>query len=454
MSSGVPYELSGVPPLDGFLLTGPEALGAAADDFGHTVHRPPAAVLRPGSANDVVAIVRYAREYGLQVACRGRGHSTDGQAQAPDGVVIETGALSGIHEIGPGGAVVDAGVSWRALIEASLASGRTPPVVTDYLDLSVGGTLSGGGIGGASPRFGAQVDNVLELDVVTGDGVRRSCSPHRDPELFDAVLGGLGQFAIILRARLRLVPACPVARVYDLAYPSLETFTADAAALAVEGRFDHVQGQADPAQRGGWRWHLAAASYHTPPDEPDDESLLDGLRDSRAAVRIEDVPYAAFLARIDPIVEFQVQAGVWGFPHPSFDVFVPGPEVDSYAGPILDRLTVDDTGGGPVLLFPLRRDRFTRPFLRVPDGDVCFLFDILRTTPPDPVRVQAAHSANRRLFEMARAAGGLRYCVGSVPFAPDDWRQHFGPRWPAFERAKRTYDPANVLAPGQGIFLR
>jgi FAD/FMN-containing dehydrogenase len=450
----VTHELSGVPPLDGALLTDPAALAAAADDFGHTVHRQPAAVLRPGSPDDVAAIVRYARDHGLQVACRGRGHATDGQAQAPGGIVVESGALAAIHEIGPAGALVDAGVTWRALIEAALARGLTPPVVTDYLDLSVGGTLSAAGIGGASHRAGAQVDNVLELDVVTGDGVRRSCAPDRDPELFDAVLGGLGQCAVILRARMRLVPASPVARVYDLTYPSLEAFTADAAMLALDGRFDHVQGQADPGEQGGWAWHLAAASYHTPPAAPDDDALLAGLRDSRAAAHVEDVPYDAFLARIDPIVEFQVQAGVWGFPHPWFDVFVPGTAVDAYAGAILDRLTVEDTGGGPVLLFPLRRDRLTRPFFRVPDGEVCFLFDILRTAPPDPARVEADLAANRRLFESARAAGGLRYCIGSLPFTPDDWRHHFGTLWPAFERAKRTYDPDNVLTPGQGIFRR
>jgi FAD/FMN-containing dehydrogenase len=175
VSPGVAGELSGVPPLDGVLLTSPDALAAAAEDFGHSAHRPPAAVLRPGSPNDVAAILRCANEQGLQVACRGRGHATGGQAQA---------------------------------------------------------------------------------------------------------------------------------------------------------------------------------------------------------------------------------------------------------------------------------------FLRVPDGDVCFLFDILRTAPPDPAAVEAALADNRRLFEAARDAGGLRYCVGSVPFTTEDWRRHFGAHWPAFERAKRTYDPANVLGPGQGIFPR
>jgi FAD/FMN-containing dehydrogenase len=61
----------------------------------------------------------------------------------------------------------------------TLAHRLTPPVFTDYLELSVGGTLSAGGIGGTSPRFGGQVDNVAELEVVTGAGERMVCSPHQ-----------------------------------------------------------------------------------------------------------------------------------------------------------------------------------------------------------------------------------------------------------------------------------
>src|SRR5439155_3669871 len=123
--------------LRGALLTDLEALAAAADDFGHTVHEPPAAVLRPGSADDVAAIVRYAAGRGAHVACRGRGHATSGQAQVAHGIVVDSSTLAAIHEVGPGGAVVDAGASWRSILDATLAAGLTPPVVTDYLDLSV-----------------------------------------------------------------------------------------------------------------------------------------------------------------------------------------------------------------------------------------------------------------------------------------------------------------------------
>jgi FAD/FMN-containing dehydrogenase len=256
-----------------------------------------------------VALRETAGERGLGIACRGLGHATSGQAQVTAGIALDSTTLATIHEIGPDGADVDAGASWRSLIEAALAQGLTPPTVTDYLDLSVGGTLCAGGIGGASPRHGAQIDNVLELEVVTGDGVRRTCTTEHDQRLFEAVLGGLGQFGIIVGARLRLVPAAPSARVYDLTYPALEAFTADGATLAMDDRFDHISGQAFASELGGWTWHLFAVSYHTPPDVPDNDALLAGLRDTRATARIEDVPYPVFLARLDPIVDAQRQLG-------------------------------------------------------------------------------------------------------------------------------------------------
>lgn len=93
------------------------------------------------------------------------------------------------------GVWVQAGTRWREVLAATTAVGLTPPVFTDYVDTTVGGTLCVGGIGGASHRHGLQVDNVLTLEVVTGDGRKIFCSPTIQPLLFRSVLVGLGQFA-------------------------------------------------------------------------------------------------------------------------------------------------------------------------------------------------------------------------------------------------------------------
>ena len=112
-----------------------------------------------------------------------------------------------IHSVGADRVIVDAGATWRDVLAATLPQRLTPPVLANYLDLSVGGTLVIGGVGDTTSRYGMQSDNVLELEVVTGEGRPVRCSPRRNADLFDAVRAGLGQVAVITTATLRLVPA-------------------------------------------------------------------------------------------------------------------------------------------------------------------------------------------------------------------------------------------------------
>ena len=197
-----------IPNLDGTLVEAGPLLDDAADDFGHIVTQTPLAVLIPGSIRDIRKMVKFARNHDLRVggmSMIGNTHSTFGQSQVDAGVVIDMAAMCEIHEVNEHDALVDAGVRWIDLLQATVPLGKSPPTLTDFIDLSVGGTLSVGGIGGQAFRHGLQVDNVLELTVVTGKGRRVTCSATRKPDLFHAVRAGLGQFAIIVRARVRLV---------------------------------------------------------------------------------------------------------------------------------------------------------------------------------------------------------------------------------------------------------
>src|SRR5262249_32113586 len=153
---------------------------------------------------DVARAVSFCRKHGIPVVMRGQGHSTQGQAQALAGLVIDSAPLNAIEQVGVGFAVVQAGVVWHHFLPQVEPPGQRPAVITGYTGLSVGGTISMGGIGPASFRYGAIVDNVIELDVVTGDGVLRSCSLTQNPSLFAAVVGGIGQYGIIVRAKVRL----------------------------------------------------------------------------------------------------------------------------------------------------------------------------------------------------------------------------------------------------------
>ncbi|WRZ95002.1 FAD-binding protein [Streptomyces sp. NBC_01007] len=449
--------LAGLPRLDGSVHTDDASLAADADDFGHIVHRRPVAVLRPGSVHDIVAMVRFCNEHGVPVAPRGQGHATQGQAQVDGGLVIETTPLASIGPVGPGSTTVTvgAGARWSEVARATLAHGLTPPTFTDYLELSVGGTLSVGGIGGQTHQQGAQVDNVTELQVVTGAGHLVRCSRTRHRDLFLAVLAGLGQCAVIVGATLRLVSAPETVRHYLLPYDDLRTFLDDQRLLVEEGRFDYVEGQVTADTDGAFNGYVLEAVAYGPPagPAPDDTTLLRGLRHDPAGVQTSDLGYYDFLDRLAAGVAALKEAGLWAFAHPWLNLLLPGRSAATLAASLLEDLTPADLGPGVVLLYPVLRESLHTPLLRTPEDPVSYLLAVLRTTPPDDTAtVDRLLAANRAAYDTVHAAGGTHYPVGSVPFDAADWREHFGPAYRGLAAARHTYDPRGILVPGQGIF--
>lgn len=220
-----------LPRVDGTFVTEEGPLRSASVDWGRSVERVPLAVLRPGSPDDVVRVVRYANRHGVPLAMRGRGHCVYGQAQVHRGIVIDSSSLRRMRWEGRE-FTVEAGASWDDVARETLSKRQIPPVMPDLLLLSVGGTLSSGGIGETSFRHGAQVDHVKALDVVTGTGEVVSCSPSRNTELFEMTLAGMGQCALIIAARLHLVDAPAEIAWRRLMYENVNDLLSDAAALA------------------------------------------------------------------------------------------------------------------------------------------------------------------------------------------------------------------------------
>src|SRR5215204_640511 len=380
-----------LPPLDGTLTTDPDSLAAAADDFGHLIHRTPVAVLRPGSVEDVVKLVRFAREHGLRVAGRGKGHTAFGQSQAEAGVVIDMSTLNQIHSVGPGAAVVDAGVVWRDLLLATIPVGLTPPVLTDYTRLTVGGTLSVGGVSGRSYVHGAQVDNVLELQVVTGEGELFTCSESENRSLFEAALAGLGLCAVIVRATIRLIPAGERAQTLRLFYPDAPAMLADLRFLITAERFHHIRGMS-VATPGGFIFFIEATHFYTSVGELP-ANPTEGLNFIPGSQQTEDMTYFEYTDLVVKLIDSLNEAGLGGFPHPWLDLFVPGSKIDDFASRTIAALDASlFLPGSLILFYPFVKSRLQRPMLRVPDEEVFFLFDILRTIPHEAADAAVAEN--------------------------------------------------------------
>jgi FAD/FMN-containing dehydrogenase len=102
---------------------------------------------------------------------------------------------------------VEAGASWRDVIEAAAPHGRAPLNGSSPHVGAVGYTR-GGGVGLLARRFGFAADHVREMDLVTADGRLRRVSADTDVDLFWAY----APFLVELRAwggALSRSPAVP-----------------------------------------------------------------------------------------------------------------------------------------------------------------------------------------------------------------------------------------------------
>jgi FAD/FMN-containing dehydrogenase len=272
--------------------------------------------------------------------------------------------------------------------------------LTDYLELSVGGTLSAGGIGGAAHQHGLQVDNVMEMEVLTADGQIRTCTAG--DELFDLVRGGWGDHGIILGAKIRLIPAHTHARRYVLRYSGLPQFLADQRLLMAGRRFDYLEGQAKP----GWVYEIEAVSYHTPPTAPFE--LPGGLSYDRIEA-VEDLTYFDFLNRVAEGEQFLRQIGDWDRPHPWADLMLPDTAIDEFLTGLMAEMTIEDLGeNGVFLIYPFDTTVARAPQPRLPETPTAFLVALLRTAADEDALTRML-AINDDLRRRTLAAGGTVY---------------------------------------------
>src|SRR5262245_3444822 len=428
--------------LSGTLLFDDAARQAAADDFGHIVHHLPTAVLKPGSIQDIVKLVQFANRHGVKVSMRGQGHAMFGQTQVDAGVVIDSSNLNSVRVINSGRQrAVEAGPGalWGSVVNAAYVNKLTPPVNVEGAYLSVGGTISTGGFGGTSAREGFQVDHVLELQVVTGDGQLVTCSDERNSDLFNAALAGMGQCGIIVNVVLALVPAPTHVLFFILNCVDLQTAAADLAFLVNDRRFNHLEGRTDARPGGGFTYQLETGAFYDAPNAPGQSQLLPGLRFTSQTTR--EMTYVDY-CRPQNACNVNVCTPL---PHPWLYLCLPASTFVEYAAKVV--ATPAEVAFASPRFSAWSRNSIKRPLVRMPNEELVFKFQLSRQ-PPASADISSLITMNRTLYERARDMGGTRLTTTAIPFSQADWIQHYGPVWESFRAAKNRFDPNNVLTPG------
>jgi cytokinin dehydrogenase len=407
--------------LSGELSFDEAVLQTAADDFGRVVHKKPMAVLRPGDAQDIAKLVQFANRQGLKVAMRGQGHSFFGQTQVAGGVVVDSSSLNAVRIVKSG-------------------AGGTAEIADTFL--SVGGTISTGGFGVTTYNLGLQVDHVQELEVVTGEGQIVTCSDARNSDLFNAMLGGLGQCGIITKVVMRLMTAPTHVLFIKMDYEDFQSASAGLALLAKDGRFHHLDGRGAARPTGGVGYYVEGGAFYDAPNDPDEAKLTAGLKFAKKTATV--MSYEQYFRR-----EEVCTACTTPLQKPFVYLCIPASRYVEYTSGILSSPT--ESASLVPRMSAWRRATIKRPLTRMPDEEMIYRFQLSRTLPAG-TDTASMIALNRALYERARDMGGYRMTSSAVEMSQDDWKRHYGPAWQIVEAAKTKFDPKNVLTPGHGMF--
>jgi FAD/FMN-containing dehydrogenase len=183
------------------------------------VDKRPAIIARCRGVADVCDAVNLARELHLEISVRGGGHNVAGFAVVDGGLMIDLAPMTGIY-VDPGARLARAqgGAHWAEFNRETQLHGlaTTGGVIGST---GIAGLTLGGGLGWLMPKYGLALDNLRSAELVLADGTVTRASARENPDLFWAIRGGGGNFAIATSFEYALHPVGPLLAGGLVAYP-------------------------------------------------------------------------------------------------------------------------------------------------------------------------------------------------------------------------------------------
>jgi glycolate oxidase len=206
-----------------------ELLVYEADGLTHGRTRP-AMVVLPGSAADVVEVVRIARDAGVPLVPRGSGTGLSGGARPVEGcVVVSLSRMRRILEVdlANGWVRVEPGVINLDVTKAVSAAGwYYAPDPSSQGVCSIGGNVAENSGGAHCLKYGFTTNHVLAVEVVLSDAtVVRFGGPAADAvgyDLLAPLVGAEGMCGIVTEATLKLLRKPEITRTFFATFPSTD----------------------------------------------------------------------------------------------------------------------------------------------------------------------------------------------------------------------------------------
>ncbi len=187
-------------------VPGDEGWDEARQAWNLAVDQRPTAVVVVEGTSDVAEVIDFARSNDLRVAPQGTGHAASAFGAMHDTILLKTHRLRGVT-VDPERRIAraEAGAIWIDVVQAAAEHGLAA-LAGSSPDVGVVGYTLGGGLSWLARKHGIGANQVTAIELVTADGEFKRVDRDHDPDLFWALRGGGGSFAVVTAIEFNLFP--------------------------------------------------------------------------------------------------------------------------------------------------------------------------------------------------------------------------------------------------------
>ncbi|MGP8157649.1 MAG: FAD-binding oxidoreductase [Candidatus Acidiferrales bacterium] len=426
----------------------------------------PAAVARPGSAEEAAEIVKFAAAENLAIVPAGaRTKLSMGMPPREYDLALDMSRLDRVVAYDPGDLTlgVEAGIPLRALA-ATLAEHRQfLPLAPPFMNrATAGGTIASGVDSPLRQFYGAARDYVLGMEFITGDGALvksggRVVKNVAGYDLHKLMIGALGTLGVITKINFRTFPLPASSRMVAAAFEgapgalgmrdrvaqsplapaTLEILSPGAAALLAGDAAVRVEGNSLGASL------LSATSWNCAASFAGNEAVI--VRYERELRRMAEESGA-------------VDASVLGADHTSHALarireFAPIALESSSPATTIVKIGVPPARMKEILEAAAdAAEADSLPWAALARGVGVIYFALL----PQECSEEARLGATRTTGEILAASSALGGHA-TIPWCPDEWKSALAVwglargDFSAMENVKKAFDPRGVFSPGRFV---
>ena len=425
----------------------------AKDESFHQAHRP-AAVVWPGSAQEISEILAFANQENIPVTPWGAGTSLEGNPiPIFGGIVLDTLRMDKVLEVRVDDFQVDvqAGAKYKDMNALLGKQGLFFPP-DPGANASIGGMIANNAAGTRTPRYGMTMDNVLSLEVVmpSGEIIRTGTQAPKSSSGYDLVhlfIGSEGTLGIITEATLKLSPLPEKFSAAVAAFPSMEAASRTVSNIMGSGITPAALELIDPA---------TMVEFNTVEgfDMPLNPTLLMEFHSSTDAGLAEELDVVHGLCKDEDCLTFEAGMGrserdrLWKVRHQNYEILVrnnPGKAI----------LVLDVAV--PVSKYPnmvkvsekALKERGLKGYVMGHAGDGN-LHPAIIYTPDDEDSFELALEADKVIVKAAIEMGGTATGEHGVGIGKKQFMElEHGHSLEVMKMIKDTLDPNGILNPGK-----